>query len=241
MKVLLALYVYWLGDPEAQLEDASKAAHALMKVAKPINIQGKQYLQYGSWQVLGRFFGATAGVEWTKKLEENGKLIGYEARSVVYRNGVIISSAEASCMKTERNWANRDEYAIKSMAQTRACAKALRNGFGWVAEMGGYSATPAEEMDTVQEEPMAPYRVERKVDSQDEIEEDQILTKGEIEAVEDRLKDEIRVLMGDLGYAKPKPTDIKKESGVDPKSKKYEQIIEALKKKSPLEQVAKTD
>src|SRR3990167_5945448 len=153
------------GDPESQLEYASKAAHALMKVAKPINIQGKQYLQYGSWQVLGRFFGATAGVEWTKKLEENGKLIGYEARSVVYRNGVIISSAEASCMKTERNWANRDEYAIKSMAQTRACAKALRNGFGWVAEMGGYSATPAEEMDTVQEEPMAPYRVERKVDS----------------------------------------------------------------------------
>lgn len=224
------------GNPEAQLEYASKAAKALMQVAKPINIQGKKYLQYGSWQVLGRFFGATAGVEWTKKIEENGKLLGYEARAVVYRNGVIISSAEASCMKTEKNWATRDEYAVKSMAQTRACAKALRNGFGWVAEMGGYSATPAEEMDADSEPERVNYRVERKAPAEDdEPNSKQFLTPEEIEASDEMKVAEIRALMGDLGYKKPKPSEIEKETGIHPKTKKYDAIIETLKKKSPLE------
>lgn len=149
------------GDPEAQLAFAQKAATALMKVAKPINIQGKEYLPFGSWQILGRFFGSTVGVEWTKKIEENGKLMGYEARAIVYRSGEVISSAEASCMKTERNWGSRDEYAIKSMAQTRACAKALRNAFGWVAEMANYASTPFEEMDGIDTK-MPAYRAERK-------------------------------------------------------------------------------
>jgi len=152
------------GDPEAQLAFAQKAATALMKVAKPINIQGKEYLPFGSWQILGRFFGSTVGVEWTTKIEEGGRLLGYEARAIVYRSGEVISSAEASCMKTERNWSSRDEYAIKSMAQTRACAKALRNAFGWVAEMANYSSTPFEEMDGIipKKEPMKPYVVQKK-------------------------------------------------------------------------------
>lgn len=141
------------GDPEKQLEFASKAAKALMKVVeskpKKVMINGKQYLEYGSWQTLGRFFGATAGVEWTKRIERNGIYQGYEARAIVIHNGVTISSAEASCLTAERNWASRDEFAVKSMAQTRACAKALRNGFGWVAEMAGYASTPLEEMDGV--------------------------------------------------------------------------------------------
>ena len=34
------------------------------------------------------------------------------------------------------------------MAQTRACAKALRNVLAWVVVLAGYAPTPAEEMDT---------------------------------------------------------------------------------------------
>lgn len=144
------------GDPEQQLEYAQKAATALMKVVgrkpKPVIINGKQYLEYGDWQTLARFFGSTAGIEWTKPITQGNQVYGYEARAVVYRQGIIISSAEASCLRSERNWANRDEFAIKSMAQTRAAAKALRNGFGWVAELAGYSATPAEEVDGIKED-----------------------------------------------------------------------------------------
>jgi hypothetical protein len=143
------------GDPQAQLDYAQKAAKALMQRVqskpKQVIIGGKTYLEFGDWQTLARFFGATVGVEWTKPIERNGKLEGYEARAIVYQHGETISAAEASCMKVERNWAGRDEFAVKSMAQTRASAKALRNAFGWVAELAGYSSTPAEEMDGVKD------------------------------------------------------------------------------------------
>jgi hypothetical protein len=139
------------GDPEAQLEYAQKAADALMKRVekKPrkIIMGGKQYLEFGDWQTVARFFGATAGTDWSRPVERDGKVIGYEARSVVHQHGNIISQAEAMCLRTERNWARRDEFAIRSMAQTRASAKALRNAFGWVVELAGYASTPAEEME----------------------------------------------------------------------------------------------
>lgn len=139
------------GDPEQQLDYAQKAARALMKRVeakeKKVKIGGKTYLEYGDWQTLGRFFGATAGTEWVRPIERKGAIVGYEARAFVFQHGDTISAAEASCFREERNWRNRDEYAIKSMAQTRAAAKALRNAFGWVAELAGYASTPAEEME----------------------------------------------------------------------------------------------
>lgn len=144
------------GDPEQQLEFAQKASKALMKVVgskkNKVIINGKQYLEYGDWQTLARFYGATVGVEWTRSIEKGTSIIGYEARAVVYRGGEVISAAEAMCTKDERNWKNRDEFMLKSMAQTRASAKALRNAVGWVAELAGYSSTPAEEMDGVKKE-----------------------------------------------------------------------------------------
>ncbi len=143
------------GEPEEQLAFAMKAANALMKAVKqkpkPVLIRGEQYLEYGDWQTLARFFGATAAIEWSTKLvdEKTGAFVGYEARAQVLHNGVVISSAEAMCMKAEKNWRDRDEFMLRSMAQTRAAAKALRNAYGWVAELAGMKATPAEEMDGV--------------------------------------------------------------------------------------------
>jgi hypothetical protein len=61
--------------------------------------------------------------------------------------------------RDEKRWKDADDYAIKSMAQTRAGAKALRNAFGWVAELAGYASTPLEEMDGVERDtaPQRPY------------------------------------------------------------------------------------
>jgi hypothetical protein len=42
-------------------------------------------------------------------------------------------------------------FQLASMAQTRAAAKALRNVLSWVAVLGGYGTTPAEELDGVAE------------------------------------------------------------------------------------------
>jgi len=141
------------GDPRAQLAFAQSAATALMDVVKqkpnPVMIRGKQYLEFGDWQMLARFFGATVGTDWTKEILKDGKVWGYEARSVVHHKGEIISSAEGMCTKDEKTWKTRDDFAIKSMAQTRTAAKALRNAYGWVAELAGYASTPLEEMDGV--------------------------------------------------------------------------------------------
>jgi hypothetical protein len=138
------------GDPEAQLEYAKRASKALMRQIedKPrkLIINEKRYLFFEDWQTLGSFFGGTVATEWVKPIERNGEIAGYEARAIVLARGQTISAAEASCLREEKNWAKKEEFALKSMAQTRAGGKALRNAFGWVAELGGYSTTPAEEM-----------------------------------------------------------------------------------------------
>jgi hypothetical protein len=135
-------------DPEVALAGAQKAAKALLQVVsqkRQIVINGKRYLTFEDWQTIGRFYGVTVGVASTTKGEN-----GYEARALVYNaGGTVISAAEAICTREERNWQSRDEYALKSMAQTRACAKALRNVLAWVAVLAGFEGTPAEEIDGV--------------------------------------------------------------------------------------------
>lgn len=46
-------------------------------------------------------------------------------------------------------------FQLRSMAQTRACAKALRNVLAWVVMLAGYKTTPAEEM-PLESNPSAP-------------------------------------------------------------------------------------
>lgn len=144
--------VIWEGSPDLQLEYAHKAAKALMaRVAqkkRPIIINGRQYLEIGDWQTVGHFFGCSVGTDWSRPIERHGAIAGYEAKAIVYRHGVVVASAEAICMVAEKRWSTAAEYALKSMAQTRAASKALRNAVGWVVELAGYSSTPAEEMDS---------------------------------------------------------------------------------------------
>ena len=50
------------------------------------------------------------------------------------------------CSRGERTWAKRDDYALRSMAQTRAISKAMRGPLGFVMTLAGFEATPLEEM-----------------------------------------------------------------------------------------------
>jgi len=50
------------------------------------------------------------------------------------------------CASTEPNWANKPEFQLMSMAQTRAAGKVLRLLLGWIVTLAGYEPTPAEEM-----------------------------------------------------------------------------------------------
>lgn len=141
--------------PDVVLEEARKAAAALADVLskkrKPVLFNGEQYLEFEDWQTLGRFYGVTAKVRATKHVafgEEEWAVRGFEATAdaVLVSTGQVISSAEAMCLSDEPNWFRKPMFQLRSMAQTRACAKALRNVLAWVVVLAGYKPTPAEEM-----------------------------------------------------------------------------------------------
>jgi len=61
-------------------------------------------------------------------------------------SGVVVGRAEAMCSRSEDTWARRDEYAVRSMAETRAESRAYRRAAGWLVSIAGYNPTPKEEM-----------------------------------------------------------------------------------------------
>ncbi len=62
------------------------------------------------------------------------------------KDGAVIGFGSAICSNVEAKKKGFDEYAVLSMAQTRAIGKAYRNSIGWVMKLAGYEATPKEEM-----------------------------------------------------------------------------------------------
>jgi hypothetical protein len=136
--------------PDIVLAEARKAARALKDVieAKPhkVMFNGEHYLCFEDWQTVGRFYGVTAKVVHTTPVEF-GEVHGFEARAVAVRSdGAEISAAESMCCNDEPNWRSKPMFQLRSMAQTRAAAKALRNVLAWVVVLAGYNPTPAEEM-----------------------------------------------------------------------------------------------
>lgn len=137
-------------SPQVVVDQARQAAKALTNVIeqKPnkVVINGEQYLTFEDWQTLGKFYGITVGATETGEILRDNKIYGFTAKAMAWQKGIQISAAEASCLRDEKNWINKPEFQLKSMAQTRACAKALRNVLAWVAVLAGYQPTPVEEM-----------------------------------------------------------------------------------------------
>lgn len=139
--------------PEVVLEEARKAAKALSDVIankkKKVVFNGEQYLEFEDWQTVGRFYGLSAKISRTTYVEF-GEVRGFEAfADVIDGSGRVVSSAEAMCLSDEQNWRSKPLFQLRSMAQTRACAKAFRNALAWVVVLAGYRPTPAEEMSEV--------------------------------------------------------------------------------------------
>lgn len=133
-------------DAVAVVKKAAEVASALRDVIDQqgliSTISGKKYPKCEAWTLLGTMLGIFPVLQWSRPVQG-----GWEARvEARTRDGCIVGAAEAQCLKAEKNWSNRDDFAIRSMAQTRATAKALRMPLGFVMTLGGYEATPAEEM-----------------------------------------------------------------------------------------------
>jgi len=151
--------------PDEVIKEASFAAKTLMEVVgktRKLVLNNKQYLFVEHWQTVGKFYGLTARVkEESVKPIQVGDARGWEAYAEIVHvpTGRVVSGASAMCLDDERNWKEKSSNALRSMAQTRACGKGYRTVLGWVVILAGFSATPAEEMDDVDDaEKPAPSR-----------------------------------------------------------------------------------
>ncbi len=134
------------------------------------NIQGKQFVNVEGWQFAGASLGLmpiiTETTDLTRRGTEPGQVeIKYMAKCEVrnINTGQLVATGVAICSNFEQSKKRFDEYAILSMAQTRAIGKAYRNLLAWLMKAAGFEATPAEEMDFVHEAPKKPAQTVQEV------------------------------------------------------------------------------
>lgn len=112
------------------------------------NIQGRDYVQVEGWQFAGAMLGIFAMADDAVRIESEGEIkYSCSAKLMNIKTNQIVGSGFAVCSNKEGKKKSFDEYAIASMAQTRAIGKAYRNMLAWVMRAAGYEPTPAEEMD----------------------------------------------------------------------------------------------
>jgi len=131
---------------------ALQVAEILQKFVKEknltANIKGKQYPLVEAWCFAGSQLGLYPLLIEVKDIS-NGNELKYWAIVEVRRisDDKTMSRGIAVCSNKEASKRSFDEYAICSMAQTRAEGKAFRMLLSWIMKAAGFEATPAEEMD----------------------------------------------------------------------------------------------
>jgi hypothetical protein len=138
-----------LVSPSQILDFATNLKDMIVKNKLFTNIRGKNYVNVEGWQIAGAFTGTFPIVESVDNLSDD-KCYRYRAEvSLRDKDGNKVGYGVAICTNKEAGKTNFDEYAVASMAQTRAVGKAFRMKIGWLLKVAGYETTPAEEMDAV--------------------------------------------------------------------------------------------
>lgn len=151
------------------LVQTKKLVNELMKYVEDnklvVNIAGKKYLQVEAWQFTGSQLNLTAIVTEVQDVSTE-TVPKYKATVEIYHSptGQLVSRGFALCSKKESKKSGFDEYAVASMAQTRAIGKAYRNILAWLPKLAGYEGTPAEEISEVVKESMVNDLMKSKQD-----------------------------------------------------------------------------
>lgn len=141
-----------LNNPKGIMEFATNLKEIIVQNQLFTNIQGKNYVNVEGWQAAGAFTGIFPMVDKVENLSD-GVNYKYRAEVSLYDgNGNRVGSGMAICSNSEPGKTKFAEYAVASMAQTRAIGKAFRMKLGWLLKIAGYETTPAEEMDAVEAE-----------------------------------------------------------------------------------------
>ncbi len=156
-------------DPETAYKEAQRLVNVVSSNCTGPRyismINGKAYPRIEWWATVSASLGLFPRVLFSRRLDREDE-IAYEAKVEIHRNGQVVSSGEAMCSNRESRWENADEYAIRSMAITRASGKSYRIPLSFLAVMAGMEATPAEEIPSESVQDVEPQRDSSATDKQ---------------------------------------------------------------------------
>ncbi len=138
-----------INNPEVFDKISSEIQAHIKKNGLTENIKGKTYPVVEAWQYAGALLGVFAQLEDLERMECADREFKYKATIILVdtNSGKTVGRGAAVCSNKENSKKYFDEYAISSMAQTRATGKAFRLAMGWILKASGYEPTAAEEMD----------------------------------------------------------------------------------------------
>ena len=170
MSTELTKPTYDIVNKDSMLSLSNELAKLIKEKNLSTTIQRKEYVNVSGWQFAGSALGLmpiiTEVTDLTRRGEQPNQVeFKYLAKCEVRKitTGEVVSTGIAICSSFERTKASFDEYAILSMAQTRAIGKAYRNLLAWLMNAAGFEATPAEEMDFAVETPKKPSQSVQEV------------------------------------------------------------------------------
>ena len=156
MSTELTKPVYDIVNKDSMLGLSNELSRLIVEKKLTTNIKGKNYVNVEGWMFCGSALGLnpviTEVTDLTRRGTEPGQVeLKYMAKCEVrnINTGQLVATGVAICSSFEHSKKGFDEYAILSMAQTRAIGKAYRNLLAWLMKAAGFEATPAEEMDFV--------------------------------------------------------------------------------------------
>jgi hypothetical protein len=142
---------YEPGSDEATEALAKQLGKFIRDNKLSMQLQGRadrEYVNVEGWQYAGKLLGIVPIVE---QLQAHSSELEckYQAKVTLLdtRNGMTVGAGFAICTNLEPGKKWYQEFAIASMAQTRAIGKAFRNVLAWIMKAAGFEATPAEEME----------------------------------------------------------------------------------------------
>ena len=139
---------YDISRSDETLDLAKDLAKFIKENNLTTNVQGKDYVNVEGWQYAGSRLGIVPIVDHVLNVSTDQEL-KYQAKVTLWdlRSQHTVGAGFAVCSNKESGKKFYQEFAIMSMAQTRAIGKAYRNCLAWIIRAAGYEPTPAEEMD----------------------------------------------------------------------------------------------
>ena len=139
---------YDISRSDETLHLATDLAKFIKENKLTTTVQGKEFVNVEGWQYAGSRLGIVPIVDHVINVS-NDQEIKYQAKVTLFdmRSGHTVGAGFAICSSKEQGKKFYQEFAIMSMAQTRAIGKAYRNILAWIIRAAGYEPTPAEEME----------------------------------------------------------------------------------------------